>query len=215
MPKWHTPHPQINEFMKTRIFTTAAVALTALLALAGNDMGIGDTAEKCLANLEQGKRPMFFKSYSKASAADESEEFVCRDVTLTKGGELASVLGDDALTIDSLVVRGPVNSEDFNTMRMTSLTGKLSVINLQYADIENKKVPDNAFYNYDDQMDLVDEGVVYVLWLQRMILPEDITEIGDEAFEYAVNLMTINFPKSLKKIGNNSFYTCRNLKPKR
>lgn len=105
LPKWHTPHSQINEFMKTRIFTTAAVALTALLALAGNDMGIGDTAEKCLANLEQGKRPMFFKSYSKASAADESEEFVCRDVTLTKGGELASVLGDDALTIDSLVVR--------------------------------------------------------------------------------------------------------------
>lgn len=199
MPKWHTPHPQINEFMKTRIFTTAAVALTALLALAGNDMGIGDTAEKCLANLEQGKRPIVFKSYSEASAADELEEFVYRDVTLTKGGELASVLGDDALTIDSLVVRGPVNSEDFNTMRMASLTGKLSVINLQYADIENKKVPDNAFYNYDDQMDLVDERVVYVLWLQRMILPEDITEIGDEAFEYAGNLMTINFPKSLKK----------------
>ena len=88
------------------------------------------------------------------------------------------------------------------------------MINLQYADIENKKVPDNAFYNYDDQMDL-DERVVYVLWLQRMILPEYITEIGDEAFEYAVNLMTINFPKSLKKIGNNSFYTCRNLNPKR
>lgn len=214
MPKWHTPHPQINEFMKTRIFTTAAVALTALLALAGNDMGIGGATERCLANMEQGKRPIVFKSYSEASATEASDEFVYRDVTLTKGGELASVLGDDALTIDSLVVRGPVNSEDFNTMRMTSLTGKLSVINLQYADIENKKVPDNAFYNYDDQMDL-DEGVVYVLWLQRMILPEDITEIGDETFEYTVNLMTINFPKSLKKIGNNSFYTCRNLKPKR
>lgn len=190
------------------------MALTALLALAGNDMGIGGATERCLANMEQGKRPIVFKSYSEASAADELEEFVYRDVTLTKGGELASVLGDDALTIDSLVVRGPVNSEDFNTMRMASLTGKLSMINLQYADIENKKVPDNAFYNYDDQMDL-DERVVYVLWLQRMILPEYITEIGDEAFEYAVNLMTINFPKSLKKIGNNSFYTCRNLNPKR
>lgn len=206
MPKWHTPHPQINEFMKTRIFTTAAVALTALLALAGNDMGIGDTAEKCLANLEQGKRPMFFKSYSKASAANESEEFVYRDVTLTKGGELASVLGDDAVTIDSLVVRGPVNGEDFNTMRVTSLMGGLAVINLQYADIENKIVPESAFFDFDDQFD--GEGAVYIMRLQRIILPEYITEIGDYAFEYAVNLKTINFPQALKRIGDYSFYTC-------
>lgn len=55
--------------------------------------------------LGTGKAANVFQIIRKASAADESEEFVCRDVTLTKGGELASVLGDDALTIDSLVVR--------------------------------------------------------------------------------------------------------------
>ena len=127
-------------------------------------------------------------------------------MTLTKGGELASVLGDDAVTIDSLVVRGPVNGEDFNTMRVTSLMGGLAVINLQYADIENKIVPESAFFDFDDQFD--GEGAVYIMRLQRIILPEYITEIGDYAFEYAVNLKTINFPQALKRIGDYSFYTC-------
>ena len=184
------------------------MALIAMGAFAGNDVATMGEADYAT-SLEQEKRPIVFKSYNETAAADESDdEFVYHDVTLTKGGELESVLGDDAATIDSLVVRGPVNSEDFNTMRVASLMGELAVINLQYADIENKIVPDNAFYNYDDQFA---GDVVYVMQLERIILPEDITEIGDNAFEYAVNLKTINFPQALKRIGDYSFYTCKAL----
>ena len=84
-------------------------------------------------------------------APDESHEFTWKEVTTTRGGELAELLGDQLRSIDSLVVKGNVNDDDFHTMWDASLHGNLSVINLENAVVENNAIPDNAFYHANEQ----------------------------------------------------------------
>ncbi len=99
--------------------------------------------------------------------ATDTGGFHYRDVTTTKAGELATLLGDDLLNIDSLVVRGPINDADFNTMKQCCLSGKLSTLNIEYSNIE-KGIPEMAFFKCEK--------------LSRIILPEEIPLIGDYAF---------------------------------
>lgn len=42
--------------------------------------------------------------------------------------------------------------------------------------------------------------------LERVTLPEGLTEIGDEAFNECWNLTTVNLPSTLRRIGNRAFY---------
>lgn len=175
--------------MKARIFILGLLALVAFPALAEGEAV-----------------PAGVKFYTDVNAR-AADEFVYRDVTLANGGELASILGDEANEIDSLVVRGKVNGSDINTMREASLYGKLSVLNLEYAEIESGVIPDDAFFNFDEQFD-TGTGYVYSVMLRRVILPDGITEIGDGAFRYATLWETINFPLSLKRIGIGSFDSC-------
>ena len=86
--------------------------------------------------------------------------------------------------------------------------GKLTVLNLEHAQVENDKIPEYAFFKRDRQV--IDdprayEGVVY-LPIRRLILPENIREIGNFAFS-RMKLEQINIPKSLKKLGRSCFQT--------
>lgn len=56
-----------------------------------------------------------------------------KDVTVTAPGTLAQALGSDADIIDSLVVRGPINDNDFNTIWSATFHGNLAVVNLEHA----------------------------------------------------------------------------------
>ena len=131
------------------------------------------------------------------------------DANVSKYGELEQVLSEKWDKIDSLIVYGPVNEADFTTMWKCSFEGKLTVLNLEHAQIENNKIPTRALYKADRQV--IDDprayqGVVY-LPLRRIILPEGIQEIGDFAFS-RMKLEQINLPKSLRKLGPFSFSSC-------
>ena len=131
------------------------------------------------------------------------------DANVSKCGELKQVLGDKWDKIDSLVVHGPINGADFTTMWECSFEGKLTVLNLEHAQIENNKIPTRALYKVEKQA--VDDprayqGVIY-LPLRRIILPESIQEIGDFAFS-RMEIKQINIPKSLRKFGRSSFSNC-------
>ena len=131
------------------------------------------------------------------------------DAHVSKYGELEQVLGDKWDKIDSLVVYGPINGSDFTTMWKCSFEGKLTVLNLEHAQIENNKIPTRALYKVEKQA--VDDprayqGVIY-LPLRRIILPESIQEIGDFAFS-RMEIKQINIPKSLRKFGRSSFSNC-------
>ena len=131
------------------------------------------------------------------------------DVHVSKYGELEQVLGEKWDKIDSLIVHGPINEADFTTMWKCSFEGKLTVLNLEHAQVENNKIPTRALFKVDRQV--IDDprayqGVVY-LPIRHLILPEGIQEIGDFAFS-RMKLEQINLPKSLRKLGRFSFSSC-------
>ncbi|MBF1488793.1 MAG: leucine-rich repeat domain-containing protein [Prevotella pallens] len=120
------------------------------------------------------------------------------DANVSKYGELEQVLGDKWDKFDSLIVHGPINKADFKTIVRCATDGSMQVVNLQYAQIENNKIPNSGFVDWGWQK----PG--YHLGIRRIILPDNITEFGEFAF-YGLTLETINIPSSLRKLGNNCF----------
>ena len=131
------------------------------------------------------------------------------DAHVSKYGELEQVLGEKWDKIDSLIVHGPINEADFTTIWKCSFEGKLTVLNLEHAQVENNKIPTRALFKVDRQV--IDDprayqGVVY-LPIRHLILPEGIQEIGDFAFS-RMRLEQVNLPKSLRKLGRSCFSSC-------
>ena len=147
---------------------------------------------------------------SKAFADSPKGDVVYKDITLSAPCTLASALGDEINDIDSLVVRGPINAADFHTMWSGSFYGNLTVINLEYANIQDNKLPKNAFWYQSEQFTPGSEYIDCIL-LRRIILPEGLEEIGEGAFAYAINLEDVNFPSSLKTIKRRCFSDCISL----
>ena len=138
-------------------------------------------------------------------APDESHEFTWKEVTTTRGGELAEMLGDQLRSIDSLVVKGNVNDKDFHAMWDASLYGYLSVINLKNAVLENNAVPDTAFFHENEQYEGSSHEIFYYIGLRKIILPEGLEKIGEGAFYQASALRQVNFPSTLRYIGDFAF----------
>ena len=120
------------------------------------------------------------------------------DANVSKYGELEQVLGDKWDKFDSLIVHGPINKADFKTIVRCATDGSMQVVNLQYAQIENNKIPNSGFVDWGWQK----PG--YHLGIRRIILPDNITEFGEFAF-YGLTLETINIPSSLRKLEKNCF----------
>ncbi len=120
------------------------------------------------------------------------------DARVDKYGQLEQVLGNKWNNIDSLVIHGPINKADFNTMVRCAKDGQLRIINLQYAQVENNKIPDSGFVDWG----WYTSG--HYLDIRRIILPDNITEFGFCAF-LGLTLRHINIPSSLKKLGESCF----------
>ena len=149
--------------------------------------------------------------YSIESKAVEEQPVVYRDITTTIAGSLAEKLGNEANTIDSLVVAGPINADDICTLWDASFKGRLSVINLENAEIENGIVPEDAFWHQKEQLDPSGE-FINTLHLRRIILPDGVKRIEEGAFSYCINLEEINIPSSLQYLGTDAFSDCVSLK---
>lgn len=146
----------------------------------------------------------------KSNPSRATNNVTYKDITLSAPGTLASALGDEINEIDSLVVRGPINAEDLHTIWSSSFYGGLTVANLEFAQIEDNKIPKNAFWHQSEQYTPGSEYIDCIV-LRRIILPEGVKEIGELAFSYAINLKDINFPSSLRAIKRNSFSDCISL----
>ena len=142
-------------------------------------------------------------------AIDGNCDFNSMDIT-SHGGDLAKLLGDNIYKVDSLVVRGTVDDVDFHTLWDASFNGKLSVINMEYAEVKNGIIPEDAFW-HSEQLN-IEEGYITLIHLRRIILPNGIKRIEDGAFSYVVNLEDVNIPSELQYIGPSAFEQCENLK---
>ena len=94
----------------------------------------------------------------------------------TAGGQLKDLIGDKLMTIDSLVVDGPMDHTDFATIHPASATGKLAVVNLSHADIDGDSVPSGAFAA-DTKIEYDSKGPCRIgYWetvIRRVILPNN------------------------------------------
>ena len=123
------------------------------------------------------------------------------DAVVIEPGQLATVLGDNATVIDSLVVKGPINDSDFKTIRESIFKGKLRIINLEKAVPENNAIPEFAFYDKEMQT----EGTeTHGLQLNKIILPVNLESIKDGAFFYT-QIEEINIPATVTSIGAGAF----------
>lgn len=133
-----------------------------------------------------------------------------REVTLTTPGTLSDIVGAEINLIDSIVVKGTLNDDDFKTLWSASFYGSLSIINLEHASVENKTIPSRAFWHQDEQLN--DDGTISVIGLRKILLPNQIESIGDLAFSYVIHLEFINIPSGLRDLGIYCFSDCVSLK---
>ena len=146
----------------------------------------------------------------KGNSSRATNDVVYKDITLSAPGTLASALGDEINDIDSLVVRGSINAADLHTIWSSSFYGGLTVANLEFANIQDNKLPKNAFWNQSEQYNPATQYIDCIL-LRRIILPEGLEEIGEGAFAYAIKLEDVNFPSSLRTIKRRCFTDCISL----
>lgn len=118
------------------------------------------------------------------------------DVTLSEAGGLEEALGENVLDIDSLLLRGQVGQQDFKTMAKACYNGRLTYIDMSESEVENRAIPDSAFY-------IADSGCRSQL--RKIILPENIKEFGTRAFCSLGELLSINMPKALETLGTGCF----------
>lgn len=155
-------------------------------------------------------RPTYGYSIKAPKTTDDNQGFQSLDI-MSHAGDLADVLGDNIYNVDSLVVRGTVDDADIHTLWNASLNGRLSVINLENAEIENGIIPEDAFWHQKEQLDPSLE-FIDTIHLRRIILPDGVKRIEEMAFSYCINLEEINIPSSLQYLGTDAFSDCVSLK---
>ncbi len=119
---------------------------------------------------------------------------------MTSGyGQLAKLLDDDdALTTDTLVISGPIDSSDFKAIWRYAFSGNIDLLDLGNAKIKNNTVPEYALY------DSSQFGKGHWLRIKEIILPDDVVKIGGGAFAL-MRLERINIPSSLNYLGESAF----------
>ena len=135
----------------------------------------------------------------------DAQEFISFDAKVSEYGQLRTILGESWDKVDSLSVTGPINATDFRTMWECAFYGNLSVLNLEKAQVENNTIPDYALCDINKQY--WDVNPTIYLGIRKIILPNNIVEIGVSAFNY-MKLEEINLPASLRKLNIYSFGNC-------
>ncbi len=147
---------------------------------------------------------------------DESGTIVDNIATLTEAGTLATVLGDEMLTLTSLKVVGDINGTDVKCLRQmlacvefdNLLKGKLTDLDLSEATIVEGGEPYVDSYTTGNNM--IGVRMFYQSKIQKILLPYNVEIIGSEAFRYS-NLTSVTFGDKVKIIANAAFYGCDEL----
>lgn len=128
--------------------------------------------------------------------------------------ECVTSLGKDLTKIRNLKLTGNINRQDFNVMRekMTYLTA----LNLKEVNIDDKKIPNDAFNSKksltsivlpDELLEIGSGAFVDCNYLSgNLILPEGLVRIGKAAFRSCSSLNSISLPSTLKEIGPDANY---------
>lgn len=139
-----------------------------------------------------------------AYGADDSKNL---EINLEQPGTIYSLYWHDLTNPEytSVSVAGTINQEDIAALNAASRKYALRELNLENATIVEDKLPDDAFSTY------VDAPNSPQCQLTKIILPDNLSEIGDYAFENLAQLKSLKIPAALRKIGAYAFAGCTSL----
>lgn len=134
------------------------------------------------------------------------------EVTLTEAGTLLKTLGNDIYqNLKGLTIHGPLNGSDFFIIRKMS---RLTYLNLSDAKIV---AGGEGYYTYTPlsttyytKNDEIGDYMFYMLTIDNIILPKDITKIGQCAFANS-SIKSIDIPSSCTIISGEAFKSCDNI----
>ena len=203
------------------IYTFFCLSLFAanVFAVGGAEMTLGQELRSCANDREMLRQKIADSrdaiSFTLAPDVSEWEEGSGeKKLNVTAPGTLKELLGEEMLTVESLTLTGTLSESDVTTLWQASLNGKLAVINLTDATIEENRIADSAFWHAEDQI-VDDNGSGFVsIWypkLKTIKFPETLEEIGKDAFSYCHALEEITLPSALREIGKYCFYNCTSL----
>lgn len=155
--------------------------------------------------------------------ANAAEAQIKRVVDVKEGEALETLLGEDKLDIDTLVVTGSLKHTDFPVMRQCLYDGKLRVIDISECTVEDDSLPDKAFARSLDPVHLdsivlpktlraIGNEVFCNPTMREIIFPATLKSIGDMAFNQCNYLNSAIIPEGVESIGAGCFYHCYSLK---
>lgn len=121
--------------------------------------------------------------------------------------ELLNFHGDEyKYSIDSLIIRGEVNAEDFRVLSDCCQNGNLRGIDMSECTIENNEIPALAFLPVNAN----GESSGYKTHLEYITLPKNIKTIGERAFE-STDLKSFVLYRETASVGDGAFDHCSDL----
>jgi len=126
---------------------------------------------------------------------------VVRIIQLQESGTLNAMLGESPDEIDSIVVSGPMNTNDWESLRQCCMYGRVRGIDMSGVNAENDSMPNKALGH-----------MTYHSVLKNIRLPKTLRVIGPRAFKWCTSLEHVVFPENLKGIEWEAFYNCVNLR---
>ena len=141
------------------------------------------------------------------SLKENSDVYRVKNITVS-GKSLESMLGNEAMYIDSLFVEGTITAEDFHLIRRCVAEGNLSSVDLSGCEIEGGEFPLWGFeYKNGDK--------IYTPYrLRQFKFPKNVESIIGDMF---INATLVDFviPNTIKTVGSFAFCECRFIGPVR
>lgn len=140
------------------------------------------------------------------------------EVTVDKAGTLSDVLGERALKINTLKIRGEINGDDMALLR--AMAGNDEYLQdtegiLAHLDLSDTRFVSGGIYirAENGNWSAKDNQVPDYMWykckqITEVILPDRLTAIGTCAFRECESLTKVNIPSDVRKIGPMAFYKC-------
>lgn len=133
--------------------------------------------------------------------------------------DLETLLGDNKLEIDTLVITGELRHRDFPVLRECAYTGKLRSLYMDGCTVENDSLPENALMmlglggaldsiTLPKQLRAIGDFAFYLNDIRAIDLPPTLRYIGACAFQQCYWLHDIKIPEGVEVIGTNCFREC-------
>ena len=140
-------------------------------------------------------------------------------IDVKPGEDLATLLGDDKMLIDTLELTGELRHADFEVMRECAYGGRLCAVYMGDCVVEGDSIPEEAFMmpwggtNLDSvvlprQLRAIGDFAFYHNDIRSIDLPATLKYIGACAFQQCYNLVRVDIPEGVEEIGTNCFREC-------